>query len=195
MPAVTTFLDRPLRAFLDELAERSPTPGGGSAAAVTTAMAAGLVAMVARASRRSWPDAAAVAAQAESLRARASPLAHEDARAYDKVLRLLDERAADDPVRRDYALGTALSRAADLPLRIGEAACDVAQLGALVAEHGDPRLRADATAAVLLAEAAAGIAAHLVRVNLSTHAGDERIALAEALADAARSAARRALAD
>ena len=187
---MTTFLDRPLGSFLDDLAEHSPAPGGGSAAAVATAMAAGLVAMVARASRRTWPDAGAVAAQAEALRARSAPLAHADARAYGDVLRLLDEPGQDDPARRDFALGQALSQAAELPLKIGETACDVAQLGARGPEGGEPRRRPAAAAAVALAEAAASIAAELVHVNLATLEGDERIDLADALAAAAQGARR-----
>ena len=39
-------LDAPLRDFLDTLSGEGPAPGGGSAAAIVVAMAAGLVTMV-----------------------------------------------------------------------------------------------------------------------------------------------------
>ncbi|MBV9615527.1 MAG: cyclodeaminase/cyclohydrolase family protein, partial [Ktedonobacteraceae bacterium] len=42
------YLDKPLQNYLNELASSQPTPGGGSAAALTGAMAAGLATMVAR---------------------------------------------------------------------------------------------------------------------------------------------------
>jgi formiminotetrahydrofolate cyclodeaminase len=190
---VEPLLARPLGRFLDDLADRSPVPGGGSAAAVATAMAAGLLAMAARASQDSWPEALGVAAQAEALRERVSPLAELNAAAYADVLELLDEPQAAAQVRRDFRLGTALSRAAALPLRIAEAACDVAELGVLVAERGDPQRRADATAAVLLADAAVRVGAHLVRVNLAAQIQDDRVERAEALVDASADAARRAL--
>src|SRR3954466_13770475 len=39
-------LDQPVRHFLDELASAAPAPGGGSIAALSGAMAAGLLTMV-----------------------------------------------------------------------------------------------------------------------------------------------------
>ena len=186
-------LARPLGRFLDDLADGAPTPGGGSAAAVATAMAAGLLAMAARASHGSWPESPGVVAQAEALRDRVVPLAELNAAAYAEVLELLDEPEADDQGRRDFRLGTALSRAAALPLRIAEAACDVAELGVLVAERGHPERRADAIAAVLLADGAVRVGAHLIRVNLAAQIQDVRLQRVRALVEASADAARRAL--
>jgi methenyltetrahydrofolate cyclohydrolase len=190
---VEPLLDRTLAGSLDDLADGSPTPGGGSAAAVVAAMAAGLLAMAARASTETWPEARGVAAQAEALRARVAPLADLDAAAYAEALHLLDERGADESERRDFRLGTALSHAAALPLQIAEAATDVAELGALVAERGNPERRADAVAAVVLADAAARIGAQLVRVNLAAQLDDDRVARAAGLVEATGLAAGRVL--
>ena len=87
---------------------------------------------------------------------------------------------AGSPEQRDFALGTALLRAAEVPLRIAEAAADVAELAALTAAEGSPHLRADATAAAALAEAATRAAAHLVDINLATVRGDAHSARAAA---------------
>ena len=84
--AQDSFLDQPARAFLDQLAARTPAPGGGGAAAVAGAMAAALVAMAARFSGARLPDAGDLAAQADELRRRAAGLADLDARAYQSVL-------------------------------------------------------------------------------------------------------------
>ena len=187
-------LDRPLARFLENLADRSPIPGGGSAAAVVTAMAAGLLAMAARASTDSWPEARGVAAQAEALRDRVAPLAELDASAYAEALALLDDRRGPEAQeRRDFRLGTALSEAAALPLAISEAAADVAELGVLVVQRADASRRPDAVAAVLLADAAVNVGAQLVRVNLATQAEDERLARAEELVEATAAAAGRVL--
>src|SRR5439155_24134578 len=109
---------------------------------VTTCFAASLVAMAARGSRDSWPEAGGVAAQALALGARAAPLAEEDAAAWIAALAALrgDE---PDPERK-------LARAAEVPLLIAEAAADVGELAALTAEFGDGTFRGDATAAALL---------------------------------------------
>src|SRR5215218_9283334 len=127
-------LELRLRDFLDEVASSSATPGGGSVAAFVTAAAAGLLAKVARASKDDWPAAAGLAAQAEALRDRAAPLAQLDAEEYEAALRVRDsqEEAGD---RRDYAVGRAYARAAAPPVRIVEAAADVAELAELVAAN------------------------------------------------------------
>ena len=86
-------LDQPVRGFLDELAARTPTPGGGGAAAVTGALAAGLVAMAARFSVRRLPEAGDLAEAADELRRRVTGLVDLDARAYQAVLKLRTREA------------------------------------------------------------------------------------------------------
>lgn len=151
-------------------------PGGGPLAAGVTASAAELLAKIALASTDSWPEAAGAAAQAESLFERAGPLAEVAARAYEEAL---------GAVGGDYEFGRVYAQAAEPPLRIAEAAADVAELAALIAANGDPALRADAAVAGLLAAAAAAAAAELVSVNLTVSAGDERVRRAQALAEGA----------
>ena len=182
-------LDLRLRELLDEIAAEGRTPGGGPAAALVTAIAAGLLAKVARASGASWTDAAGIAAQAESLRARAVPLAEVAAAEYEAALRLREEGGGEPGERRDFALGRAYAKAAEPPLQIVRAASDVAQLAVVVARNGEPALRADAVVAAVLAAAAASAAAELVAVNLTASAGDPRVLEAGKLAeDAARAA-------
>ena len=153
--------------------------------------AAGLLAKVARASKDSWSEAAGIAAQAESLRDRAAPLAQADAAEYEAALRAA-EAPTEPGERRDFALGRAYARAAEPPLRIVEAASDVAYLSVVVARNGDPSLRADAVAAAMLAAGAAHAAAELVAVNLTATADDERVRRARALAEEAARAAEEA---
>jgi len=183
-------LDLRLREFLDEVAGDGTTPGGGSVAALVTAMAAGLLAKVARRSGDTWPEAGGIAAQAETLRARAAPLAQGDAEQYEAALRARGQTGeGHQGARQDFALGQAYARAAEPPLQIARTASDVAQLALTVAQNGDAALRADAVAAALFAAAAAKAAAELVAVNLTTSVGDRRVLeAAKAAEEAARAA-------
>ena len=65
----------------------------------------------------------------------------------------------------------------------------MAELAALLAQDGDPRVHADALAAAVLAAAAARGAVALVSVNLTSFEGDPRVAEAERLAESAERAA------
>ncbi len=194
MATIDAFLDQRLGSFLDDIASETPAPGGGSVAAVVVAMAAGLVAMGARFSVERWDDAGAVGERADALRRRAAPLAPADAQAFEEVLTAMRLPKGLEPEVRNAAIGNALGRAAEIPLEIAKEAADVAALGVLVAEHGNPNLRGDAVAATLLAEGAARVAANLVEINLAATAGDPRIARAREHVEAAASAAARALA-
>lgn len=148
------------------LAEPGRGPAGGSAAALATTMAAGLVRLVARVSA-DWDEAPGIAAQAAALGDRALLLADDDHRAYARALEQLGAPA------RDAALGEALRHAARVPLQIAETAADVAALAALAAREGADAVRGDAWAAATLAEAAATAAARLVHVNLATRPDDD----------------------
>jgi formiminotetrahydrofolate cyclodeaminase len=187
------FSSQTVEELCETVAAETSAPGGGSVAAIVTAFAASLTAMAARFATEQWEDAAGAVAQAEALRTRVLPLADEDARAYENFLvarRMPEEVDADI---RDAAVGDALSRAADVPLAIAEAALDIASLAADLAERGNPNLRGDAATAALLAEAAVRATANLVEINLATREGDERIERARELVEMSRRISRRVL--
>ena len=186
-------LDAPLRDVLDTLAGEGPAPGGGSAAAIVVAMAAGLVTMVARASMEHWAEAGGVIGQAESFRARVAPLVQADADAYSEALGKLRNRDELEARYRDQKLEAALDRAAEIPLQIAEAGSDLAALAALLVENGNPEVRADAAIASVLAEGGTRAAAKLVEINLGATEDDPRVRHARLLVSVAGEAAERAL--
>jgi len=189
-----SFLDLTLAEWLDELAGPNAVPGGGSALAFALASASAVLAMAARVSKGSWEAAGAAAAQAETLRARAAPLAQLDAYVYERAL-AARESAADLPAeRRDWQIGEAFARAAEPPLEIARTAVDVGELAAEIAAYGDLRVRADAQAAAALAAGVARGAAALVEVNLTAVEGDPRVTEATRLVEAAETASGRAAA-
>ena len=185
--------DLSLEAFLDEVASAEILPGGGYVAAIALAMAAGLVSMAARLSRDDWPEARGAAAQAEALRFRGVSLAERNARAYTDAVAALAAKGETEEGARDHLIADALERAADVPLRIAEAATDVSALAAMVAEYCKAAVRADVAVAALLSQAAARAGEALVTVNIGATKEDERLAYARELAGNASAALTKAL--
>jgi methenyltetrahydrofolate cyclohydrolase len=174
-----------LAEVLDGFARDVPAPGGGAAAGVVAALAASLVAKAAHASRASWADAAGVVAQASLLRDRCVKLADADARAFAAALTALEGK--------DATLADRLDHAAEVPLKIADAAADVAALAAVAAESCEGAFRADAATGAMFAEAAARAAARLVEINLTMTEADARLRQAKRFVAAAAASAARAL--
>jgi methenyltetrahydrofolate cyclohydrolase len=191
------FADRPFIELLDQIAAREPAPGGGSAAALAGATAAALAEMAAAfapVSGGSQDDrAAALRARAASLRARQLELADEDLRSYGPVLEAAGLDRSDPS--RESRLAAALSASAGAPLAVAAGTAEIAELAAELAESGSPHLVGDATAAVVLAEAATRAAVRLVELNLARVPHDARLGAAAQLAARARAARLRVLAD
>jgi formiminotetrahydrofolate cyclodeaminase len=171
---MTPLADRPLAEVLEEVADATPSPGGGSSAAWACALAASLVEMCAVISGSGRGESA------RELRGRALELAQADVGAYAPVLAAA-RLPVDDPARAGQ-LRAALASASAGPLEIAETGCEVAALAADLVRGGRPSIAGDAVTAVLLAEAATRAAVALVEANVGGDEGDERGAEARALA-------------
>ena len=180
-------LDCTVTELLDRFAAKQPTPGGGGAAAITAAMAAGLLGMAARFSTAQLIDATSCAAYADRVRTQVAALAEQDAEAYQAVLAAFALPREPDPQARRRQIRRSLERAARVPTEIAEMASNIATEAIELAERGNSNLRVDAFTAATLAAAAARSAAELVRINveLGNLSGD----LAERAAQAADTAA------
>jgi formiminotetrahydrofolate cyclodeaminase len=177
------YLEMPLSGFLAGLADGTPAPGGGCAAAAAVAIGAGLCAMAARLSTRQLTadEAAELAARASAAQAGAAALIQADASSYQAVLAA--RRAANVTAGAGQAnqVAAALSGAADVPLQVLGFAAQVASLAGRLAADGNPNLRGDALTGLLLAEAGARAAALLVGINLAGAPDDDRHATARRL--------------
>jgi methenyltetrahydrofolate cyclohydrolase len=154
------YAQRPLRVLLEDVAARTPAPGGGTSAAWTAALAAALVEMAA-----AFADDTAAGTRAGELRARALELAEQELHSYEPVIqawRLPD----DDPGKRER-VRAALITAADSPRVIAAVAAEVAELGKQLAATGKPSLVGDAETGATLADAACRAANRLAEINLS----------------------------
>ena len=171
--------------LLERLAAPAPAPAGGSAAALSAAMAASLIVMIGRGTP-GWPEGRTVADRATGLRSRLVALAHEDARAVGRLLETFRER---ETTARAGKFANALVEASTPPAEIAAAAAEVVELAVLASEHGKAAMHADASAAALLARAAADSAVAIVESNLKAVSGDGTVVTREALLQRARTAA------
>jgi methenyltetrahydrofolate cyclohydrolase len=161
-PVPDPYLSATLGGFLDQLAARTPAPGGGSVASIVCAMGAGLVEMASAFDSSGMLDQ--VGARAHELRGKAVALAEADGRAYAGVLQALRMPAGPERTQRlDEAVGGAI----ECPMELLEIAAEVATLAADVAARGNRNLEGDAITGALLAEAAARSAATLAQLNVS----------------------------
>src|SRR5438034_6559509 len=161
-----------LDGWLEELAGGAPVPGGGSAAALAGALAAALVAMVARLTTGRKADAAqaervaAVLAEADAVRAQLRRLVDDDAAAYARVSEAY-RLPKGDPGRR-RAVDQALVGAAQTPLQVARGAVRLLALAREIGAIGNQNARSDATVAAALAGAALAGAVENVRVNVAS---------------------------
>ncbi len=159
--------------FLERLASNSPTPGGGSVAALSGALGAALVSMVSRLTLGSKKYAEVskpikeILDSAESIRSELVRLIDRDAEAFEKVLRAYKmHRAGEGEERaRNEAIERGLLEAIEVPLETMERASSLIDLAARVAAIGNVRAISDAGVAAYMAEAAARSAALNVRIN------------------------------
>jgi formiminotetrahydrofolate cyclodeaminase len=158
--------------FLDRLAQRTPTPGGGAVAALQAAQAAALVAMVARysAGRRGQDDHSGdeVVKRADVCRAGALELAERDEAAFGAVAdaRRMPNESAAERGARSTAMRQALIGAAEPPAEVILLAGELFDLAEGLAPMATPATVADLAAAVESIRAAAATSGRNVRTNL-----------------------------
>lgn len=168
-------LDMRLGQVLDELASGAPTPGGGSVAALTGALAAGLVTMVCDLTigKQQYadfePEARSIRDRAESLRDELQRLAQADIDVFSRfsaAYKLPRTTAADAASRRD-AIQAVARQATEVPLRTGRSCVGLLPLCTPLARHGNRMAVSDVGVAVLLIQAAVPSALLNVSINLS----------------------------
>lgn len=179
-----------LAGFLTELASDSPTPGGGTAAAVTAAAGAALIGMVASLTIGKAGDDAAearirtMATEAALSRGEFLEDADRDGAAFEKVMaafRLPRETEADREIRTS-AIQEAYLGAAAVPLEVAQRAAGLLRYAIEAIEHGNPNATSDGLSAAELLGAAARSAAANVSINARSLRDRERAAALEGAA-------------
>ena len=159
--------DRPLREYLDDLAARKPAPGGGSAAALSAAVGAGLMSMVANYTlgnpnyKESEARATDILKKAEKCRAELQELVDKDAEAYGKLSAGIKSLGKDSP-----GLDALYKDALKVPFQICMVASFMLGLCKDLAECGNKNLVTDTAIAAILIEGAFFSAKYNVYINL-----------------------------
>ncbi len=160
-----------LDGWIDELAGATPTPGGGSAAALAGTLAAALVAMVARLTigRKAYAavesQAREILEEAERLRGELRRLVDEDAAAYEAVSRAYKIPKGDP--RRSQAIDDALLGAARPPAEVVKRGRRLLALVQSIEQIGNKNAASDVRVAAMLAKTAIDGASENVSVNLA----------------------------
>ena len=171
--SLSVIKDKPIQQFLDELASKAPTPGGGSAAAIMGAMGAALVSMVCNLTlgKKNYAsvedEIKAVLERSESLRVLLTDMIRADMNAFNQVMEAygMPKITEEDKQTRDNAIQLALKAATDIPLSCAIAGSEVIELSRIVAEKGNKNVASDAGVAALAGYAALKSAALNVYVN------------------------------
>ena len=166
--------DKSIQVFLDELASKASTPGGGSAAAIIGAMGAALISMVANftVGKKGYEnvdaDAQEILDKSEKLRARLTDMIKADVDVFNKVMGAygMTKDTDEQKAARTAAIQAALKEATDVPLACARLSAEVIKLCQPIAEKGNKNVISDAGVAVLAGQAALRSAALNVYINI-----------------------------
>ncbi len=161
---------------LSKISSSSPTPGGGSVAALTLAHAHALGMMVSRLTlgKEKWSEGHNSASEVIELSTKGIDLslllADEDASAFDAVMdsyRLPRDNELQKSIRAE-AIESSTINAAFVPLKIMRASSDFLQSIMGLSRTGNPNALTDLLASSELAYASSKIASYNVQINLDS---------------------------
>ena len=171
-------IDLDVRDLLAAFSSPDPTPGGGSAAALASALGTSLLSMVGGLTKtrtgadRERAALASATPQLLDLRDRLARAIDEDTAAYDRVVAAykLRKASAEEQQARTDAIQQALRAATDVPLAVMRLSAAALAAAETVAAHGHAGASSDV--GVALALLAAGL--HGARLNVEINLGSVR---------------------
>ena len=154
--------------FLDSLAARTPTPGGGSAGALAGAMGTALALMVLRFSK--LEESAPFERKLEEIRLKLTRLIDDDAKAYDKVSEAFKLPKSNDSEKqaRSQAIQEATRFAAQTPFGGMELVREGLTVIKAFAPECNKNLVSDLASAVILLHSASLMMGHNVTINVKS---------------------------
>lgn len=170
------YIDQSIKKYLEDLGTKLPAPGGGSAAALVGAIAAGLASMVCNFTignekfADSQEEARGILSLVTGLQQELCRLIDEDVKAYGKVnlAYKLPKNTEEEKVKRALAIQKALKEAMRVPMQIAHASFQLLEVSERLMEIGNPGLITDTGMVAILAYAALESARLNVEINLAS---------------------------
>lgn len=164
------YINDSIKKYLDDLAAKKPAPGGGSVGALTGALAAGLVSMVANFSiGKDLPDEERIKeilAESETLRQKMSGLIDKDVQVYKEVSSVF--KIPKETSDRKKKIQEVLKKAAEVPLKIAELGVEIMQLNKELFPICNQRLISDIGVSLSLAYSSIETGILNVEINLAS---------------------------
>ncbi|MBC7190489.1 cyclodeaminase/cyclohydrolase family protein [Candidatus Aerophobetes bacterium] len=168
------YVERPLKDFLEDVASRTPAPGGGSVAALTGALGSSLLCMVANFTlgkekfKEVEEEVSIILRELKRCTDKLCRFMEDDISAYANFSRLLSlpKNTPQEKEKREKLLQEALKNAAQVPLKICEYCYELLTHASRLLEIGNPRLVSDVGVGAFLAWAGLESAALNVEINL-----------------------------
>ena len=173
---MTEIKDNSLQNYLDTLASKSATPGGGSAAALMGAQAAALTSMVCNLTigkpkyAEVETEMQALLAKSETLRAELTSMIKADVDVFNRLMVTygLPKETDDEKIARSAAIQHVLREATNVPLVCAKACAQAIALSKIAAQKGNTAVISDAGVAVMSGYAGLKSAALNVYINAAS---------------------------
>lgn len=168
--------DQSIQVFLDQLASKTSTPGGGSAAAVMGATSAALTSMVCnftigkKGYEAVQDDMKVLLTKSEALRAQLTAMIKADVDVFNQVMASygMAKVTNQEKAVRGVAIQAALKAATEVPLACAKACAQAIDLSKEAAQKGNTNVVSDAGVAVMIAYGALKSTALNVYINVGS---------------------------
>jgi methenyltetrahydrofolate cyclohydrolase len=154
---MTEIKDKSIQIFLEELASKSATPGGGSVSALLGAQSAALTSMVCNLTigkpkyAEVEGEMQALLQKSEALREKLTGLIKADIDVFNRLMDAYDlsKETDEEKLARSEAIQTVLKAATEVPLDCARACAEAIELSRCAANKGNLGVISDAGAAVM----------------------------------------------
>lgn len=168
--------DLGLQAFINQLESSEPVPGGGSVAALSSALASALSGMVANLTvgKKNYEEVSdqmtAVAAKMADHKQTFVDLIDKDANSFDSVMKAykLPKETDEEKANRSQSIQDGMKYAASVPLEVAEKTAVLFDDIAFLVKSGNANAQTDALVAAMMTRTAILSALYNVKINLGS---------------------------